>query len=87
MDLPLPHKITLSERQTLTVTGVDEVLNLDENAVQLRTAMGCLWVYGQELKLKNLDPRDHLLSLTGTVSALVYEQEQKKGGKLSRLFG
>jgi len=87
MDLPLPHKLTLNERQTLTVTGVNEVLNFDENAVQLSTAMGCLWIYGQQLRLKNLDPQQNLLSLTGSVPALVYEQEQKKGGRLSRLFG
>ena len=87
MDLPLPHKLTLNERQALTVTGVQEVLNFDENAVQLSTGMGCLWVYGQQLKLKTLDPEAQLLSLSGTVHALVYEQAQKKGGKLSRLLG
>ncbi len=87
MDLPLPHKITLSERQTLTVTGVEEVLNFDESAVQLSTVMGCLWIYGQQLKLKNLNPEEGLLSLSGTVHALAYEQTQKKGGRLSRLLG
>jgi sporulation protein YabP len=87
MDLPLPHKLTLNERQSLTVTGVEEVLNFDENTVQLRTVMGCLWVYGQQLKLKTLNPEGGLLSLGGTVHALAYEQAQKKGGKLSRLLG
>lgn len=87
MDLPLPHKLTLNERQALTVTGVEEVLNFDENAVQLSTVMGCLWIYGQQLKLKTLDPEAGLVSLSGNVHALAYEQTQKKGGRLSRLLG
>ena len=87
MDLPLPHKITLTERQSLTVTGVSDVLNFDDTAVQLSTTMGNLWIYGQQLKLKTLDPGEGLLSLTGTISAFAYEQVQKKSGWLSRLSG
>lgn len=85
MELPLPHTLKLTERQSLTVSGVTEVLNFDETAVRLQTTLGLLWVYGQQLRLKHLDPEGGVLTLTGTVGALVYEQ--KKGGRLSRLLG
>lgn len=87
-DLQLPHKVTLNERQSLSITGVTEVLSVDESAIQLSTPLGSLWIYGQQLRLKNLDPEGGLLAVSGTVGALVYEQpSQKKGGWLSRLLG
>ena len=36
----LPHKLTLSERKSLTMTGVTEVVSFDETAVVLRTSLG-----------------------------------------------
>lgn len=86
-ELQLPHTLTLNERQALSITGVTEVLSVDENAIALRTALGSLWIYGQQLRLKNLDPEGGRLAVSGTVGALVYEQGQKKGGWLSRLLG
>jgi sporulation protein YabP len=86
-EFTLPHRVTLNQREALTVSGVSEVLGVEETAVQLNTSMGCLWVYGQQLRLKNLNPEGGQLSLSGTVTALVYEQPKQKGGWLSRLFG
>ena len=36
----LPHKLTLSERKHLTVTGVSEVVGFDETGVVLRRLLG-----------------------------------------------
>ena len=83
----LPHRVTLSERQGLTVTGVSEVVSFDDTAVQLSTTQGSLWVHGQQLRLKNLTPEGGQLSVSGTVNALIYEENKPKGGWLRRLFG
>ncbi|MBR5529246.1 MAG: YabP/YqfC family sporulation protein, partial [Oscillospiraceae bacterium] len=32
-ELQLPHKLTLNERKSLTMTGVTEVVSFDENTV------------------------------------------------------
>ena len=48
----MPHKLSLSDRTALTMTGVTEVVSFDETAVVLRTVLGTLTVQGQELKLK-----------------------------------
>ena len=81
------HTVGLTDRSALTVTGVSEVLSFEENAVQLNTARGCLWVHGEGLRLKHLDPDGGCLSLTGEVTALVYDESRPKGGWLSRLLG
>lgn len=82
-----PHKVTLSERKKLTVTGVSEVVSFDETMVHMETAQGSLMVHGRELRLKNLSPEGGQLELTGTVEALVYGEPRRRGGLLGRVFG
>lgn len=82
-----PHKLTLTDRGALTVTGVSEVVSLDESAVLLQTGQGPLWIHGKQLRLKNLSPEGGQLAVSGKISALIYEDSRKKGGLLSRFFG
>ena len=81
----LPHKLQLVERQQLTMTGVTEVVSFDDTTVVLQTSLGTLVVQGQELQLKNLSLEGGQVSVSGTVSALIYE-EPRQGGGWGRLF-
>lgn len=81
----LPHKLTLDERKSLTMTGVTEVVSFDEGTVVLRTCLGTLLVQGQELQLKNLTLDGGNVAVEGHISALSYE-EPRQGGWLSRLI-
>lgn len=85
--IPLPHKVVLSDRKKLTVTGVSDVVSFDETAVHMETVQGSLMVHGSGLRLKNLNPEGSQLELTGTVEALVYEQPRRKGGFFGRVLG
>lgn len=85
--LPLPHKVTLSDRKKLTVTGVSEVVSFEETAVQVETVQGSLMVHGSGLRLKNLSPEGGQLEITGTVEALVYEERRRRGGFFGRAMG
>ena len=82
-----PHKLTLNERKSLTMTGVSEVVSFDENTVVLRTALGTLLVHGKELQLKNLTPEGGQVTIGGTVAALIYEEPRPTGNWLRRLLG
>ncbi len=84
-DMTLPHKLSLSQRKNLTMTGVTEVVSFDDSAVVLKTCMGLLTVHGQGLQLKNLSLEGGQVAVDGTVAALVYEQDRPAGG-LRRLF-
>ncbi|MBR3973650.1 MAG: sporulation protein YabP [Oscillospiraceae bacterium] len=81
----LPHRLTLDERKSLTMTGVTEVVSFDEGAVVLRTCLGTLLVQGQELQLKTLTLDGGNVAVEGHISALSYE-EPRQGGWLSRLI-
>ena len=72
-----PHKLTLNERQKLTMTGVSEVVSFDETSVVLHTDLGALIVEGQELKLKNLSPDGGQVAIEGSISGLYYEEPRQ----------
>ena len=74
-----PHKLTLNERKSLTMTGVTEVLRFEETAVVLRTTLGLLTVQGQDLKLKTLSLEGGQVAVDGQIFALVYEEPREAG--------
>ena len=82
----MPHRLALSERKKLTVTGVAEVISFEDTSVVLQTGMGTLTVQGSELQLKTLSLEGGQVEVEGNIAALIYE-EPRQGGGLSRLFG
>ena len=72
-----PHKLTLNERKSLTMTGVTEVVSFEESAVVLQTALGLLTVQGQDLKLKTLSLEGGQVEVDGQISALQYEEPRE----------
>lgn len=82
----LPHKLTLNERKTLTVSGVTEVVSFDETAVIAHTEMGTLVVQGKELQLKTLLPEGGQVSVEGKISALIYEEPRAPGSLWRNLW-
>lgn len=85
MEEKLPHKLQLSERKQLTMTGVTEVVSFEETAVVLHTVLGRLLVQGQGLKLKTLSLDGGQVAVDGEISALIYEEPRLSGWR--RLLG
>lgn len=83
--LQLPHKLTLNQREDLTMTGVTEVVSFDDTAVILKTHLGTLTVQGQDLVLKTLSVEGGQVAVSGHVSSLFYE-EPRPAGFWQRLF-
>ena len=82
-----PHKLTLDEREKLTMTGVAEVVSFDESAVVLHTSLGTLVVQGRQLQLKTLSEEGGKVAVEGQVDALHYEAARPGGSWFSRIFG
>lgn len=83
----LPHKLVLTDRKTLTMTGVSEVVSFDEMCVVLRTCLGTLTVQGRDLQLRQLSLEGGQVEVDGTVAALIYEEPKQNTNLLRRLFG
>lgn len=81
------HRITLVDRQHLTVSGVSGVERFDEDSIALSTAAGRLLVQGEGLHIEKLSLDGGDLLVEGTVDSLTYEEEEPpRGGLLGRLF-
>ena len=72
--LQLPHKLTLNQREDLSLTGVTEVISFDDTAVILKTQLGILNVSGRDLVLKTLSVEGGQVSVSGHICTLIYEE-------------
>ena len=76
------HNVILRERESLSVSGVCEIVSFDENGVVLETVMGIMAVDGSGLRVTRFDTDRKEVDLTGKVSGLVYAEKRGR-----RLFG
>ena len=81
------HAVSLTERDALTVSGVESVGSFDESVVEISTSRGLLVVRGSGLEMEQLNTDTGEMIVRGSVDSLEYEGD--KGGKdgfFARLF-
>ena len=81
--------LMLENRKKLTINGVIEVINFNENLILLNTDMGTMIIKGQELRMNKLDVQNGDVLITGKVDSFVYTNDKSKTKKdsiTSRLF-
>lgn len=85
----LPHNIILEDRKLLSISGVNDIDNFDENVVVLFTDLGQLTVRGSNLHISKLNVDTGELSMDGEITAIFYHEEQpgkSSGGLFSKVF-
>ena len=84
------HSISLLERKTLVITGVENIENLDDTHFLLETTMGFLVVKGTELELIKLDTLAGTVTIKGTINSMEYIidsiKKKSEDSVFSRLF-
>ena len=85
----LGHRLELVGRESLVVTGVEEVERFDEEEIVMRTTAGTLVVGGSQLHIGKLNLEGGELHVDGNIHTLLYEDSapSRQGGLLRRLFG
>ena len=84
----MPHKISLEERGKLSISGVVDVQNFDEEQVLLETVRGMVLVRGQGLHIERLQLEAGELIVQGEIGLIEYDDSvQPRGSLLGRLFG
>ncbi|GCD09200.1 sporulation protein YabP [Clostridium tagluense] len=81
--------LLLENRKKLTINGVIEVINFNENQILLNTDVGTMIVKGQQLKMNKLDVQNGDVVISGKVDAFIYTSgmsKVKKDSIISRLF-
>ena len=88
MEHQLPHRVSLEERNRLTMTGITEVESFDEEMVVLHTTRGTLVIRGNGLHLQLLSLDGGQVHVDGTVESMTYEDSTRDAGSFfARLFG
>jgi len=83
----IPHSLSLEERKSLYITGVDDVLNYNEENISVISSMGDLAVTGENLKIISLNTDTGELNIQGNISGLCYSKSRDKlTAFLGRLF-
>lgn len=74
------HTLTLTDRSTATITGVEDVDCFNEQIVVLRTPLGSLTLSGENLNISQLSLGEGRLIVEGEISAIEYSHVRKHGG-------
>lgn len=82
------HRLELTGRERLTVTGVEDVERFDESGIVMSTSAGTLVIAGEDLHIGKLALEGGELHVDGRIDSVTYEEEQTgRGGFFGRLFG
>ena len=88
LDMPAAHRLELTGRERLTVSGVEDVERFDESGVVMTTAAGTLVITGEGLHIGKLSLDGGELLVDGRIDSVAYEDTApRQGGLLGRLFG
>ena len=84
------HKVTMTNRRTCTVNGVNDVLSFDLREILLETEQGMLTIKGADLHVNRLTLEKGEADLEGQIDSLAYSSNEslhKSGESLfNRLF-
>lgn len=85
----VPHRLTLDNRESGTLTGVRDVSSFDEKVILLLTAEGKLEIKGEQLHVKRLNLEKGEVDIEGKVESVSYlskNTDKKEESLLKRMF-
>lgn len=82
------HRLELTGRERLTVSGVEDVERFDETGIVMSTGAGMLVVTGENLHIGKLSLDGGELHVDGRIDSISYEEGgTERDGFFQRLFG
>ena len=88
LNIPTAHRLELTGREHLLISGVEDVERFDETGIVMSTSAGTLVVTGENLHIGKLSLDGGELHVDGRIDAVSYEEDTaSRGGFFSRLFG
>ena len=84
------HKVTMTNRRTCTLNGVNDVLSFDIHEILLETEQGMLMIKGNDLHVNRLTLDKGEVDVDGRIDSFSYSDSStgshKNESLLSRLF-
>ena len=73
----MEHSISLKERSSLVISGVDHIYSFNDKKVELLTSAGRLTVEGENLDMNKLNLEESIISVEGTINSINYTKQKK----------
>ncbi len=84
------HTIVMEQRESVSITGVMDVISFDEETIIAETELGVLVIKGSNLHVNKLNLDNGELDIEGEMNALNYEDRgsisKNKNSFLGKLF-
>ena len=82
------HRVVMEGRQSLRVSGVEDVESFDDDTVVIYTVDGTMTVKGMDFRINKLSVEDGELEMDGDGDSILYSDSRKEehGGFFGRIF-
>jgi len=81
------HRLSVDNRESVSLTGVTDVISFDEEQVVCDTELGVVILKGNDLHVSNLNVDSGELDIYGEINAITYEGNVARGGKQPSFLG
>ncbi len=81
------HVLTLTNRESLTLTGIKDVDSFNEQEIQAICDCGELSIRGELLHMEELNLDTGILTVSGKIVSLTYSEQFTSSSLIKRLFG
>ena len=85
MDNAKSQIITLTDRKQLSLTGVEKMISVKPDLLQLNTDFGTLQITGTAMEVSKLDLEEKVLEVKGVITSIKY-LDDKKAPIFKRIF-
>lgn len=87
MDNSVEHSLYMSNRKTMSLSGIRDVLSFDENSVSIISVMGNIVIKGSNIKIGSFNTGTGDMQIDGRFSAVVYlDDKGEREGFFKKLF-
>ncbi len=87
MENSAEHTLSLTNRESLTLTGITDVDSFNEEEIAAICSCGELSIKGELLHIEELNLDTGILTVSGKITTLSYSEKFTSTSLLKRLFG
>ncbi|MDD6620402.1 MAG: sporulation protein YabP [Eubacteriales bacterium] len=87
MENATEHTLNLTNRETLSLTGISDVDSFNEEEILAVCSCGELTIKGDMLHIEELNLESGILTVSGKIVSLTYSEKFSSTSLLKRLFG
>lgn len=78
--------LVISERKSVSMNGVNNVLGFDDGYVTLDTGLGRVSIEGKDLKIESLTKENGEIFISGVIGGVYFSEPKDSGTIFKRMF-